>query len=476
MSLPLVSSMYSPAYDFYVNALRSAAYYGYRVYDQDYGLQQDPDLPEKIQRDPVIKAAYEQRLHKVAGKDWTVTAGSEDPIDKSAAGIVHDALDQIARFTMARYELAKVSMFGRAMQFIKVEKRRLSLGGFPEMEWEVPVALKDIDKRRFDFQPVELPDPKTGQKKTIIVPRMRNVLTSVWEQIARPEFYAYAVYDDEEARLGYGRGLSEALYFYWRFKCIALEQGLQGLERWAQGLLIAKVDDLRVGSAGKSNTEIRDEFIDVLKKHRSQHVMAIGPKDEVTAVETTGSGHQLVMEMIRYLDEALRVVILGSTRPSGGGEGGAYAQAKEEAETTESLIEYDRILLDETITRDIIGLFWKRNRLQLSSIGLQNAKMPRFATGAEKRADPKSTIEIVTAALAAGIKLKASEVYERIDFTQPAPTDDVIEGRAPAAPMPFGAMPGFGGTEDVPGTQPTPGVNPPANGDPSEPNQSEAPQ
>ena len=138
--------------------------------------------------------------------------------------------------------------------------------------------------------------------------------------------------------------------------------------------------------------------------------------------------------MLRYFDEAMCKVILGSIRPTGGGIGGSLARTEEESETTESLIQYDRMQLDDVLSRDLIGLFMLRNKIQLASLGLQNARPPLFRTGFEKRKNAKEAIEVITAAIAAGIPLKREEVYQRIDMTMPSSTDDVISGGQFAAP------------------------------------------
>jgi phage gp29-like protein len=149
------------------------------------------------------------------------------------------------------------------------------------------------------------------------------------------------------------------------------------------------------------------------------------------------------MSMLRYFDEAMTKVILGSIRPTGGGLGGSLARTEEEAETTSSIIQYDRSLMDDIITRDLVGLFMLRNKIQLESAGLGNAKKPKFKTSAEKKKDAKGSAEVIKIALESGIKLKAEEVYAKLEFTQPIEGDDIIE----KVTQPFSpGLPGEGGT------------------------------
>jgi phage gp29-like protein len=464
-TLPAVN-FYNPASDLYTRAISSTYKYGIRLYDPDFGLARDPDLQEKLMKDPEIYSSMRVRLNRIAGADWAVIPASDDPVDKTLAAVVDDAFRHIQRFSQARFELAKAVFWARAYQFVNCQDIFTSLAGLPAQMWSLPITMKDIDKKRFDFVPVNEAnrDPRSAAQDRFkvdqtspggvqdagtdiqIYERLWSVTRGQWEKVVRPEFFIRCVWDDEEARLGYGRGLSEALFFFWRFKTIALEQGMAGLEKWAQGLTIAKIDDTRLGSTDKSNEEIRDAYMEILKHMRSQHILAIGSKDDIQVVEPTGTGHELVLNMLRYFDEAMTKVILGSIRPTGGGLGGSLARTEEEAETTNSIIQYDRSLLDDVLTRDLIGLFMLRNKLQLESIGLGNAHRPSFRTSAEKRKDPKAAAEVIKIALEAGIRLKSEEVYDKLEFTQPVEGDDVIEK---AAPQPFsGNLPGEGGSEN----------------------------
>ena len=453
-------NVYSAAADLYTRAISTTYRYNVRIWDPDYGTSREPDLESKLMKDPEIYSSMRVRLNRIAGADWGCVPASDAAIDKMLAAVVEDGLKNIQRFTQARYELAKAVMFARSFQFINVQDVFTSLAGLPAQVWSLPITLKDVDKKRFDFVPVNEANREFGsvsQDKNIaqtatggisdtgddikVYQRLWSVTRGQWERIVRPEFFVQCVWDDEESRFGYGRGLSEALFFFWRFKCIALELGMDGLERWAQGLTIASIDDARLGSTDKDNETIRDAYLDIIKHMRSQHVMAISSKDKVEVVEPSGQGHELVMSMIRYYDESMTKVILGSIRPTGGGLGGSLARTEEEAETTSSIVQFDRSLLDDVITRDLIGLFMLRNKIQLESVGLGNAKKPRFRTSAEKKKDPKGAAEVIKIALDAGIRLKSEEVYDKLEFTQPVEGDDVIE----KAPLNFG-LPGEGGS------------------------------
>jgi len=104
-TLPAVN-FYNPASDLYTRAISSTYKYGIRIYDPDFGLARDPDLEEKLMRDPEIYAAMRVRLNRIAGADWTIVPATDSPIDKTLAAVISDAFSYIQRFSQARFELA----------------------------------------------------------------------------------------------------------------------------------------------------------------------------------------------------------------------------------------------------------------------------------------------------------------------------------------------------------------------------------
>jgi len=223
---------------------------------------------------------------------------------------------------------------------------------------------------------------------------------------------------------------------------------LHGLERWAQGILAAAVDGAREGSTGRTNDEVADEWIDQLNKHRSQHVLVHDKRDEISVHTGGGEGHQIVMEFIRYLDNAVTQLILSSVLPTGGEKGtGSYNQAQEEAEQMETRVQADRQQLSEDIQDSLVRLVWERNiptlKKAMKDRGLElPSRMPRFLIVNQKAQDPQANVGVITAALGIGVPLVKTEVYERLGFRQPTDDDEVISGAQDLPGGAGGGMPG----------------------------------
>lgn len=427
MGAPLIYQR-SVAQDLYVWALHTA-YQGYRVYDPDYALLNEPDIFEIVLRDPVIAHAVNLRLHGVAARRWRVLPASEREDDKKLAAIVEEGMGHIDGFTESRKNMALAVVRARTFQRIYGKRMPLELADLPEKQWWVPTELREVDRRRFRLVPQWAHGSET-QKLRVNV-EMWSVAGNRWELMPPDEQrrYVKVVYNDEEARLGYGRGLCEALYFYHWAKGIVMEQCLAGIERWAQGLVTVKIDGLRRANPSATNQAQANLWLDIIKKQRSRNGLVFDAKDEIEVHETQGTGHQLCMEMIRYLDDAMVALILGSVLPFGGQSGsGSLARARTEREVSESLLQYDRDKIDEDIKRDLIGLFIRLNQPILQELGLDRARTPRFETIQETHEDPEVNARVLSVLLSSGMDVRKDEAYEKVGYTPPKEGEEIVEG------------------------------------------------
>lgn len=423
--------------DIYVHGITSV-YNTHRVYDPDFGLLNDPEFYDKVMRDAVVGALCNQRKHLIAGRRWKMEPATDNQVDIDAAGLIEEIIDAMPMFAEARFNLGEAFLKGRTFGFMAGEKKiKRFFDGKPRMYW-MPGAIQDVDKRRFRLI-TDRPEQSDLQTHW----EFWSISRGRWEVLENPEWFIKHTYTNKEQRLGWGLPLAEALYYYLYAKTQALKDGLQGLARWAQGVVTAKVENLRDGSTGKTNQAVVDKWLDELEKMRSRHVMAYDKADEIEVLNGPGQGHQIVVNFITYLDNSMARLILGSVMPSGGDAGqGSFARAQIEENTTEALIQFDREILSETITRDLISLIWNLNRPALESLGLLTARLPRFKIIQEKRDDPEKAVKVIGEALRSGIKLREDEVYEKIGFT-PVSDDDKFIDPAEAQPKPAGGLPGL---------------------------------
>lgn len=428
--------------DLYAHAL-GAAIRGLRIYDPDYALLQDPDSYAKIRRDAKIAFAIEQRKHLVAGKDWFLEPASTSPVDRKCAAVLEYLLKKIKRFAASRFNLAEAVIAGSSWAQILGETRVLKAqGDVLPRRWFLVTGIHDVSKLRMR----QARDPASTHED----PRWRweiyRPLASRWEAIVR-EHWVHHVYDEAEETLAYGRGLMEAIYHYWYAKSTALAYGVQYLDRWANGMITAAIDSLRQGalSTDLPASARAQAWRDELDKMRRGHVLVHDQKDEVKIHDAPRGGWDATLAAINYFDDAITQLILGSILPTGGGgDTGSFARAKVEQDSTDALLAFDKALLEETMTRDVVDLLYRVNRPCLVEIGCVDAECPSFRIREDKHVDPEKRAGVILQARQAGLQIRQDEAYAQLGFTPPAAGDAVLPPPSQSLAIP-GALPGAGG-------------------------------
>lgn len=425
----------------YADALSSRYITGQQwIPDVDLGLASDPDIYEKLRRDPVIAAAIDQLLFQVSSKPTRCEpADAENPADVAAARIMEKLLKHVHRFQEARYELSQAVILSSAFAEIQTERRNLRLGG-PPQKWLVPIGLRDIDRRRWVLKS-EVKKNLRGEDQLCTYWMLWDILLRDYRRVEHPEYFVKYIYADEESRLGYGRGLVEALVLYAKMKGRILQEGMSALERWAQGgVLIAKIDSTRTGSTDRATDDIVAAALAMWKSIRARHVAALGKEDDAELLEPSGTGHQMLMSMLDYVDQSIAKLILGATAPMGAGKGDKFRdQAGVEQDSTDLRVRFVREGLDEALTQDLLGLIWRANRANFHRLGLGEAEMPRLTSAPEPRPDPEQAARIVSV-LGGMMPFKRDEIYHRLGLSVPMPGEPTIGGPGSMPQNPDGRL------------------------------------
>lgn len=471
VTLPLLTKSYNT--DLYSYALSAVYQFWDRVRDPSYALFQDVDIWEVLQRDPKVYQIIQQRLHDVAGPEWHVEPhnNSKDPADKTVAQVTEDAFHEIEHFADARLKAAHAVFKGQSRAFVIGKRKHVNLGGLGRRSWWVPTKIKDVDPRRFTIRPVreERPDGSVKVRGELYVstipmfgnpgrgmefaPNNPNLTLYNYRKVEHPEWMLNVVYKDEESRLGYGRGLLDCMYFYHWVKQVVIKEGLQGLERWSQGIVVGTLDPDRAGVPDTQSTaNERQAMMDALSKMRSRYVYVQGAHDDVKVLTGGSEGHQMVMGWLEYLDDSLMAVGTGAVLASGKNsvsEAGSFARDRVGQETQKGVIAYDKNKIDEDITSDVITLFMRMNWSTLQELGLAGAGRPNFKTVEGKMidADRAAARFANIAQTSPGIKIREDEFFKELDLT-PAGQDDKTVTLGVAPTMAEQGQ-GTGGMEDL---------------------------
>lgn len=460
MTLPLQQRSYTT--DLYSYAL-SAIYQFYdRTRDPSYALSQDVDIYEIMLRDPKVHQGVQDRLTSVCGPDCKVAPfnNSKDPNDVALAKLVDDAFRFIPHFADARMRLATAIFRGQSCELMTGKKRYLRLGGIGQAEnWWMFNEFKNIDPRRFTIRNTK-ETRKDGSTKIdtelwiSTVPMFSgrptvqeadwvhggSLMSYGFRKVDHPDWLVRVIYNNDEARLGYGRGLVDCLYFYHWLKQILLREGLQGVERWSQGIVVGTLDADRAGAPDSQTMQReRQAMMDALTAMRSRHVYVQGKHDDIEVVTGGGEGHQMVMGMIDYVDDCIMAVCTGAvlmSSKSEAGDAGSHARDKVGQETQNKIVLSDQKKIDEDISTYAIGLWVRTNWKLICKYGLQHARMPQLKTVQPEDNNPNEFATRLSTVWQANPKFKVrkDEAYEKLGLTPVNEKEDEwLEGADPAA-------------------------------------------
>ena len=262
---------------------------------------------------------------------------------------------------------------------------------------------------------------------------MHDVTTNEWKPMTDMRPWIRTVFGGAESTLGYGQPLLDAIFFCLYAKNIAQKHGLGGLERWAKGLALVKIDGMRDGdtAGGTTNENVQDAYADIIAKSFTDHVITMDARDQVEMVQWDGTGWEIVKFYTEYFDSAAVQAILSSLLPTGMGSGaGSNARAVVEEDVSQQIFEADRTCLSEQIDRSIGKLIWTLNlpliRDELRRRGLDPSAVerPRFAIADTKTFDATTEMSITRAMREAGMRVDMADAYARIGRPMPAADAD----------------------------------------------------
>lgn len=404
--------------------------------DPDFALSRDPEIWQKVRRDPLIDQAISQREHSVGGRPRHAVPpeGFEEPPYELGAALMTGAMKRIRNMPDAQLQLSKMVFQGRAYAFVEGRRYTCELApGTGMRRWWVPTRLKNIDRLRVRRETRDRGDGVTTKMATVM--SLYDINSSTWVELPPTPRLIEGVYDDEESRLGYGRGILDSIYYYHYAKGVLLREGLNGAERFGQGTLIYEYARDTFGGEGTPNTTVASTALNVLEKLTSRNQAAIPEGDKIHRLDPSDKGHRMIVDLLNYLDEGLTRRITGSLLPTGGGsDRGSMARAEVEQQTTNTLIEYDQSLLDGALTHGLVPAFWQMNRAELRSLGVDDRHRPTIEAKVERTIDPKTTADVLQKLWTANpaLKIRTDELMRSIGFSEVKEgeeTTDALEGK-----------------------------------------------
>lgn len=421
----------------YTQRLRQALYSVGYLKDPDFSLSQDPDAIEKVMRDPVVNFAVNFRKRLVAGRECYLEPIEEEY--KHFVPIFEDLLRRTEKFAQSRFVLAEAVFQGVSIARLDGHMGYHQLKSTHNWcRWWYPRRLVPVDKRRLRREYVRYPD-QHGRMRFKYAWTIFDPEAAQWFVIDKPHWYFWFIYNDEEDRLGYGKGLYDALFLPWFAKTNAMQYGLSWLERFAEPWILAEID-AEVGDTDEFS-ERASNYISLLKQMRGGRTLVYDKRDKLSLAEAGTGAQTIVRDFIQLLNEDIIRVCLANTLTTGTGQHGSRAQAEVHEDSQESAINYDRMVFEEEHDHHYLGPMWRYNRVNLFNNGFIDVPWEcplRYNLQKESKWDMQEQLEIFRSAREFGVPTKVEEFRMRTGLSAPSKDDETIE------PVPAPQAGGFG--------------------------------
>jgi phage gp29-like protein len=214
-------------------------------------------------------------------------------------------------------------------------------------------------------------------------------------------------------------GLTRSVAFLWMYHAFNLKDW--ALFCQAYGMPI------RVGRYGPDASRQDKSVLLKAVSSIAGNVAGIIPKSmEIEFVKDgdRAAGAQLFEKRADWLDRTVSKLVLGGTAGTDAIHGG-HAVGQEHRAAEQDVERFDARLVGVSITRRLV------QPMIAFTFGPQ-PKYPRVVIGQEEKAPLKDLIAAVADLGGLGLKVKASELYDRLDLTPPEDGDEIVGGLPPA--------------------------------------------
>lgn len=412
--------------------------------DPDFALSRDPDFWEKIEGNATIRGARDFRRHLVAGPRVVLEAPT--PIDKPLIPYAEALVSYVKRFSTTRLGLADAPFRGLVVgrMYGHFESGIDLIGDGTKARWYFVDRIKIQEKGRWELKRF-VEDGKTFW------------LWSIWDYdidqwVAPPNtnWYLFHKYSEREDHF-YGRDMGRVLYWLAHAEHVLWEAGLDTAERFGSPWILAKLKPELGGSMPGTGDEIKsfaslaNSVKDILQKLRGHNIL-VGDERlmDISLLEAGLRGHDLIDRLIEKIQFQVRILILGSNLPTAATTGGSFALAEIQDESTRRLVRYDRELLGETLTEQMLARLLRWNWPALSKIPhpdvpgltLADLRPPYMRIVDDEVDDPLVKQFRLQFAQSVPLPLRNKDLYDLGGFIPPTEEDETTTV-APVGGLPF---------------------------------------
>jgi phage gp29-like protein len=356
---------------------------------------------EMEERDPHYFAVLGIRKRVVSGVRPTVIPAGDDARSREIAEAVERDIARHDGFADLVEDL--LDAFGKGFSVV-------------EFDWATNAKrwwfkrFVHVDPRSFVF------DRATGSEV-----RLRTEGQPAWGEELAP--FKYAVHRAKmKSGLVYRGGLARIVAFGWMCKAYTLKDWMAFIETYGQPLRL-----------GKYGPEATKQDIDALFRavaNIGTDAAAVLPKSMEIAFEkgvALGGTDALFESLARWSDEQVSKAVLGQTMTSDNGS--SQSQATVHNEVRHDVAAADARAVTMTLNRDVVRPYVDLN------FGVQQA-YPRLSIEVAEPEDIKAKIDGAVALMGQGVKFRATELRDKLGFSDPEAGDEIAGGVPAAAPPP----------------------------------------
>lgn len=349
------------------------------------------ELAETIEeRDPHYLGVLGTRRRSVSQIDITVEAASDDPEDVTRAEMVRDWLKR-DELQSELFDILDTIGKGYSMTEIMWDTS--------EGQWK-PAYLEYRDPRWFRFDRISLQRPM--------------MLDANGQEQELPGFKFIYANIKAKSGLPLRSGLARVAAWGWMFKAFTQRDWAIFTQTYGQ--------PLRVGKWGAGASEADKDTLFHAVANIAGDCAAIIPESMgIDFVETSnvGASSSLYLDRAEYLDKQISKAVVGQTATTDA-ETGGLGSGKEHRQVQEDIETADAKDLSAVINRDLV-----RPWMQLE-FGRQK-HYPRIIIARPEQEDLSREAEILVKLTDGGLRVKASQVYDKFGWEEPG-QGDVIFG------------------------------------------------
>lgn len=356
------------------------------------------------ERDPHYAAVLGVRKRSVSQLDITVEAASDDARHEAQAKAVRDWL-QRDELTAELFEI--LDAVGKGYSYTEIIWDTSSKQYRPE-------RLEYRDPRHFRFDRIDGVTPL--------------MIDDSGAEVPLPPFKFISATMKAKAGLPIRSGLTRIASWSYMFKAFTNRDWQIFIQTFGQ--------PIRVGKYPRGATEAEKDTLFNAVANIAADCAAIMPEtmaiDFVSMDAVTATG-QLYKDRVNGIDQQLSKAVLGQTATTDAISGG-HAVGQEHREVQEDIERADAKALAAILNRDLIRPWM--------ALEFQEAEhFPRVKIGRPEAEDTKALVDAVASLVPLGLRVKQSEMRERLNLSDPDPDDEILVAKAapvaadPAVPV-----------------------------------------